>query len=54
MSRWRLHTGAVRHALVRSVLLNANCDLKITDFGLARAIEEDESTKMTQYVVTRW
>ena len=37
-----------------NVLLNANCDLKITDFGLARAIEEDESNKMTQYVVTRW
>jgi mitogen-activated protein kinase 3 len=33
-------------------LLNANCDLKICDFGLARPTSENEF--MTEYVVTRW
>ena len=33
-------------------LLNANCDLKIADFGLARTTSETDF--MTEYVVTRW
>lgn len=33
-------------------MLNANCDLKIGDFGLARPTSENEF--MTEYVVTRW
>lgn len=33
-------------------MLNANCDLKICDFGLARPNTENEF--MTEYVVTRW
>jgi len=33
-------------------LLNANCDLKIIDFGLARPTMENDF--MTEYVVTRW
>lgn len=32
--------------------MNINCDLKICDFGLARATSE--SHVMTEYVVTRW
>ena len=40
-----------------NLLVNSNCDLKICDFGLARAdikeIETDK-TRMTDYVVTRW
>jgi serine/threonine protein kinase len=35
-----------------NLLLNANCDLKICDFGLARTNSEKEY--MTEYVVTRW
>ncbi|KAG1339148.1 mitogen-activated protein kinase 5 [Cocos nucifera] len=35
-----------------NLLLNANCDLKICDFGLARPTSENEN--MTEYVVTRW
>ncbi|KAL9318351.1 hypothetical protein ACSQ67_014868 [Phaseolus vulgaris] len=35
-----------------NLLLNANCDLKIADFGLARTASETDF--MTEYVVTRW
>ncbi|GJV57097.1 mitogen-activated kinase [Tanacetum coccineum] len=35
-----------------NLLLNANCDLKICDFGLARVTSETDF--MTEYVVTRW
>ena len=35
-----------------NLLLNANCDLKIADFGLARTTSETDF--MTEYVVTRW
>ncbi|XP_024965487.1 G2-specific protein kinase nim-1-like [Cynara cardunculus var. scolymus] len=35
-----------------NLLLNANCDLKVCDFGLARVISETDF--MTEYVVTRW
>ncbi|RAL64726.1 hypothetical protein DID88_001757 [Monilinia fructigena] len=39
-----------------NLLLNANCDLKVCDFGLARsaASQEDNSGFMTEYVATRW
>jgi serine/threonine protein kinase len=36
------------------VLLNASCDLKICDFGLARTAAEGADAHMTEYVVTRW
>jgi serine/threonine protein kinase len=36
-----------------NILLNANCDLKICDFGLARRSVE-QGKIMTSYVVTRW
>ncbi|GMI89853.1 hypothetical protein HRI_002654600 [Hibiscus trionum] len=35
-----------------NLLLDANCDLKICDFGLARTTSETDF--MTEYVVTRW
>jgi len=34
------------------LLLNADCDLKICDFGLARGVKDD--VDLTKYVVTRW
>ncbi|CAN1249437.1 Mitogen-activated protein kinase 3 [Linum perenne] len=40
------------HCQPSNLLLNANCDLKICDFGLARPASENEF--MTEYVVTRW
>ena len=40
-----------------NILLNANCDLKLCDFGLARGIDTskaDDAASLTEYVVTRW
>lgn len=45
------------HKKPRNLLVNSNCDLKICDFGLARAIIPDFQIKtgiMTDYVATRW
>ena len=35
--------------------MNADCELKICDFGLARGLTATEDTGfMTEYVATRW
>ena len=66
---WLLHTALTRPTSCRTrtrpsslaqpgnLLVNKNCDLKICDFGLARAIDPSEEKKdlgLTEYVVTRW
>jgi len=56
-----IHSKGVLHRDIKpaNVLVNANCDLKLCDFGLARSpptseAEKDLQSTMTEYVVTRW
>ena len=50
-----LHSANILHRDLKpgNLLVNANCDLKICDFGLARTSQGNEQF-MTEYVVTRW
>jgi mitogen-activated protein kinase 1/3 len=55
------HSKGVLHRDIKpaNILVNANCDLKLCDFGLARSPptsseEKDLQDTMTEYVVTRW
>jgi len=56
-----LHSADVIHRDLKpsNLLLNANCDLKVCDFGLARSVKTaqpsgTETGFMTEYVATRW
>ncbi|CAD5179541.1 unnamed protein product [Musa acuminata subsp. malaccensis] len=53
-----IHTANVYHRDLKpkNILANANCKLKICDFGLARAAFSDTPTTIfwTDYVATRW
>eukprot|EP00930_Biecheleria_cincta_P067787 TRINITY_DN5466_c0_g4_i2.p1 TRINITY_DN5466_c0_g4~~TRINITY_DN5466_c0_g4_i2.p1 ORF type:complete len:401 (-),score=80.30 TRINITY_DN5466_c0_g4_i2:541-1743(-) len=53
-----VHSAHVIHRDLkpRNLLVNANCDLKICDFGLARVSfsKEFQTCPMTEYVCTRW
>eukprot|EP00286_Rhodomonas_abbreviata_P008327 CAMPEP_0181320504 /NCGR_PEP_ID=MMETSP1101-20121128/18160_1 /TAXON_ID=46948 /ORGANISM="Rhodomonas abbreviata, Strain Caron Lab Isolate" /LENGTH=362 /DNA_ID=CAMNT_0023428215 /DNA_START=174 /DNA_END=1262 /DNA_ORIENTATION=+ len=51
-----LHSANVMHRDLKpnNLLVNANCDLKICDLGLARLSAELDQSFMTVYVVTRW
>jgi mitogen-activated protein kinase 1/3/mitogen-activated protein kinase 6 len=54
-----LHSAHILHRDLkpRNLLVNSNCDLKVCDFGLARADLPNltiRAAKMTDYVATRW
>ncbi|KAJ1978398.1 mitogen activated protein kinase [Dimargaris verticillata] len=54
-----LHSANVLHRDLKpsNLLVNANCDLKVCDFGLARSsymTEDNTAAFMTEYVATRW
>jgi len=53
-----VHSANVIHRDLkpRNLLVNSNCDLKISDFGLARVRFADKEwvCPMTEYVCTRW
>ncbi|KAF8343161.1 CMGC/MAPK protein kinase [Cantharellus anzutake] len=54
-----LHSAEVLHRDLKpsNLLLNANCDLKLCDFGLARTSTQptpEASSFLTEYVATRW
>ncbi|KAL7007971.1 mitogen activated protein kinase 2 [Cystobasidiomycetes sp. EMM_F5] len=55
-----IHSASVLHRDLKpgNLLVNADCELKICDFGLARGFDLDPNAQnagfMTEYVATRW
>lgn len=51
-----IHTAGVLHRDLKpsNLLVNADCTVRMCDFGLARESEPSMSAAFTEYVVTRW
>lgn len=54
-----VHSASVVHRDLKpgNLLVNADCELKICDFGLSRGFDaapDENATHMTEYVATRW
>ena len=54
-----VHSASVVHRDLKpgNLLVNADCELKICDFGLSRGFDaapDEYATHMTEYVATRW
>eukprot|EP00605_Chrysophyceae_sp_TOSAG23-4_P002258 GSChrysophyteH1.ASY1.ANO1.2502.1 assembled CDS len=51
-----IHSANVLHRDLKpsNILVNANCDLGLCDFGLARGFDVEGKDTLTEYVVTRW
>jgi mitogen-activated protein kinase 1/3 len=54
-----MHSARVIHRDLKpsNILVNANCDIKLCDLGLARGLlnnDKEAEEELTEYVVTRW
>lgn len=51
-----IHSADVLHRDLKpsNLLVNANCDLALCDFGLSRGVDGEADSNLTEYVVTRW